>query len=48
MSHSKHLSDFDVVTGPPAPPAVQQKAADPPPAIDRTAERQPIHPDPGR
>ena len=48
MSRSKPLSDFDVVTGPPAPPAVLQKPADTLPVAHREPEKSPIDPDPGR
>jgi hypothetical protein len=48
MSRAKPISDFDVVAGPPAPPAVLHKPADPLPAAERTPVRGPTHPDPGR
>jgi len=48
MSRSKAVSDFDVVTGPPAPPVVSQRAADPSPAADPKPVKAMVLPDPGR
>ena len=48
MSRSKPVSDFDVVTGPPAPPAVLQKPTGPLAAADPKPVKAPVLPDAGR
>jgi hypothetical protein len=42
MSRIRSVGDFDVVTGPPAPPAVLQKPVAPPPTADRMPGSAPL------